>query len=81
MVPCQQCGAPNDINRIDTRGGNGEEQGDGGNGSVASTESSYTLLNGTTHTETNGVQSVSRGAGCWCCGSKNSSKDAPRKAQ
>lgn len=79
MVPCQQCGFLNDIRKIDTRGGSGEENGNGGYGPVTATTETGTLLNGSTFSETYGVQSVRKGAGCAFCGSKNSSKDVPFK--
>lgn len=79
MVPCQQCGFVNNIRAIDTRGGSGEENGNGGYGPVTKTTETGTLLNGSTFSETFGTQSVNKGAGCAFCGSKNSSKDIPFK--
>src|SRR3990167_11042607 len=67
---CKQCGFVNDFKRIDTSGG--DLTGNGSRGPITKSSTSGTLLNGNTFTDTYGDATNRRGAGCACCGSKNS---------
>ena len=67
---CKQCGFVNDFNRIDKSGG--DMTGNGSRGPITKSSTTGTLLNGNTFTDRYGDAVNRRGAGCACCGTKNS---------
>lgn len=69
MVDCKICGYWYDINRNDHAGG--DLSGDGGNGDIALQSIAYILLNGDSHTDNFGAQTMNQGGGCPLCGTKN----------
>jgi len=72
---CRQCGFKNNFRAIDTSGG--DLTGNGSRGAVTKATATGTLLNGNTFSDTYGDAVNRRGAGCACCGSKNSARSRP----
>lgn len=71
---CLQCGFPNDTNAVDHSGGSLD--GNGAQYVVSTGTATFTLPNGTTHTEQYGVPGIRDGAGCAHCGSKHNTTKA-----
>ena len=70
---CQNCGYPNDLNKVDHTGGS--EDGAGAGGAVTKTTNTFTGSGGATFTEETGDQAARKNAGCAMCFSKNSSRE------
>lgn len=68
---CRMCGYPNDMIMIDHSGGS--LNGDGAGGQISTEIVSFTMPNGTVHTEGVGTQVPRVNSGCALCFSKNSS--------
>lgn len=77
IASCQQCGFPNDIRRIDIKGG--DLSGDGARGAITKTTVTGTTLAGASTSDVRNFAAARKGGGCAFCFSKNSVKVVPSR--